>query len=153
MQRLILEAEREHEMYLATSSVTGEKNEEFERKYENTMKYLNEVLPQSQSSIRAKIELYEAKIASLEEKIEVLKETREETQNTSATIAREVMEEEAQRRADGYLDDETDNIRLLEQGGEGLGVLMPAPLDIDVTQITTVTTPQHAPEEGNLETV
>jgi chromosome segregation ATPase len=150
--QLAEEVKFQYETYLATSSADGKTDPEYERKYANTNKYLNETIPLAQLAIRQKIESYEAKIKNLEDKIQNLIEAREETQATSSGLARDVMELETQRNMDGYADTESDAIRLLEQGGEGLGVTLASP-DYDLQEITVQTTPQRTQEEGNLETV
>jgi predicted RND superfamily exporter protein len=153
LKRLEDEVENQHEIYEATVSAGGDINEEYERKYANTMRYLNETIPESQRAIRSKIESYEQKIANLEHKIHMLINTREETQSTSVNIGQNVMEMENQRRNDGYVDDEADRVRLLEQGGEGLRVLMPNSADFSMDELTIQIAPQRTPSHESLETV
>lgn len=118
------------------------------------MTYLNETIPASQRSIRLKIEAYEHKIAHLEGKIQDLIAARVETQNTSTVIGESVREMENARRQDGFLEQEEDNVRLLEQGGEGLGVMIKSPADYNIEDITVQTQPQRTPVlMDNLETV
>ncbi|KAL0488613.1 laminin subunit beta [Acrasis kona] len=109
-------------------------DEVYQKKYEHTMEMLEIKIPLIQEQIRAKIQASKSRISDIAE-------AREVTQNTTLELAQNISEEEEQRRADGYLQDESDKIRLLEQGEQGIGILIDSPNELPT--LTVPTYPQN----------
>ncbi len=124
----VVESEKlAHEKDKKEEKLSQEQIEDFEQKYRNTLQFLNGEIMELIDSINEKIELYEAKVNSLQWKIQEMREIRQQTEHNAQVIQHEIDElvqlarKDHNDGGDGVGDGDGDEVMMLEEGGGGSG--------------------------------
>ncbi|KAF0980887.1 hypothetical protein FDP41_012675 [Naegleria fowleri] len=100
------ELQEDYENYLQK----GKKDEEYEKKYEVSRKFLEETMAAKKQEIKAKMEQYEARIKSLELKAQEILKTKQVTEDTNYLLNEEVQRLETQRQKEFVAGDNYDQL-------------------------------------------
>ncbi|KAG2392892.1 hypothetical protein C9374_009469 [Naegleria lovaniensis] len=100
------ELQEDYENYLQK----GKKDEEYEKKYEVSRKFLEETMAAKKQEIKAKMEEYEARIRSLELKAQEILKTKQVTEDTNYLLNEEVQRLETQRQKEFVASDNYDQL-------------------------------------------